>query len=231
MPRTGPTATNSRGSAGTDHDPEDIGDVIGRFRAMPSDAPTSGAERATLRIAWYTIRDRGRVSRRALASAVYDGTITNVHRRGEWWRFIRAYAPFLPGVQPTGDGALRFDSDDDRPAVPADPSHPTDDAIDAAITDAINAVGLPDPNAAPHLATRQQRAIHDAYDHLLEQHRAGRRALSGYYTPTTAPVDGLYDDADRGFRLGVAPVLRRLPGVDAPPVVGGEWRYVGDRER
>ena len=229
-PRTGATPHGSRGNSDADRDPDDIGDVIGHFRAMPSDPPTSGAERANLREAWYTLRDHGTASQNVLAADVYDGTITNVHTRGDWWRFIRAYLPFLPGVQgSTDDSRLRFDrnADADRPDVPADPDHPSEDVIDAAITDAIDDVGLKEPNAVPHLAIRQERAIRGAYDHLAEHHRAGRGAFTDYYTPTDAPVDGLYGDAARGFRLAVAPVLRRLPGVDPPPVVGDEWRYRG----
>jgi hypothetical protein len=227
MPRAGLTPHRSRGSAGGDRDPEDVGDVIGHFRAMPSDPPTSGVEYANLREAWYAVRDHGTAPRNVLAADVYDGTITNVHRRGEWWRFIRAYAPFLPGVQATDDAGLRFDPDADRLKVPDDPATPATDVVDAAITDAIDDVGLKEPNAEAHLALRQERAIRDAYDHLAEHHRAGRGAFTDYYMPTSAPVDGLYGDAARGFRLAVAPVLHRLPGVDAPPVVGGEWRYVG----
>lgn len=230
MPRAGSTPHSGGGKPDADRDPDDVGDVIGRFNAMPSDPPTSGAERANLRKAWYALRDHGTATRRTLADDVYDGGITDVHSRGEWWRFITAYAVFLPGVTgPTDDGTLRFDRDADagRPDVPDDPTTPTEDTIDAAVVGTIDAVGLKEPNADPHLALRQERAIRAAYDHLLEHGRAGRGALRDYYTPTNAPVDGLYADPDRGFRLTVAPVLRRLPGVDAPPVVGGEWRFVG----
>jgi hypothetical protein len=229
MPRAGLTPHAGRGNPDADRDPDDVGDVIGRFRAMPSDPPTSGVERANLREAWYAVRGRGTVPRNALAADIYDGTITKVHRRGEWWRFIRAYLPFLPGVQATDDAGLRFDpdADADRPKVPDDPATPTTDVVDAAITDAIDDVGLKEPNAEPHLANRNERAIRAAYDTLTEDGRAGRGTLQEHYTTTTAPVDGLYADQARGFRLVVAPVLRWLPCVDAPPVVGGEWRYVG----
>lgn len=230
MPRAGSTPHSSGGNADADRDPEGVGDVIGNFNAMPSDPPTSGVERANLRTCWYALRDQGTATASTLADAAYQGSISDVHSRAEWWRMVRAYLPFLPGVQgPTDDGRLRFDrdADVDRPDVPDDPDQPREDVIDSAIMGAMDDVGLEEPNASPHLALRGEHAIRGAYEQLREERRAGRGTLQSHYTPSTAPVDGLYGDQARAFRLVIAPVLRRLPGVNAPPVVGREWRYVG----
>lgn len=209
-------------------DPDGVGDVIKRFDTMPSDSPASGTERVSLRRVYYYLRDT-RTATGSDLSTVYGGSLSDIYGSAHEWHqtVVRPYAPFLPRVEYDGV-RFRFDPDADTnadrpPAVAADGEvDDVNDVLDAVDVDD----ALPDVNADPHLARRNYHAVANAYAHLRDHGTASRADLRDHYRETTADVDGLYADAARGFRLVVAPVLRDLPGVDAPPVVGEDWRYV-----
>jgi len=231
-PRTGSTPTRS-GRADGDRDPDDVGDIISRF-VFPSAAPSSAAEHVAVREIRYYLKAQGRATRRDIVDAVYQNSkVANIYDRpSRWFRHaVLPYLPELPHVTSADGGSTWvFDPNcdpDDRPDVPVDPSHPSDSAVDAAIDRALDDVGLEPGNSEVHLRNRNRQAVREAYDLLRDEGSAGRDRLRETYTPTTAPVENLFEDPARGFRVAVSPVLRRCPGVVGPSVVGQPYLYVG----
>ena len=231
MPQFGGTPSTSSRS-GTDDDPDDIDAVLKRFDpdAWPSNPPTSGAEKAYVRDAYYVVKPAGKATRQDVQQAVYDGKIMNVYRSAGAW-YSTACDPFLrylPHIRPpeTAGGAWTYDPDadgSDRPAVPDDPSHPTDDAVDAAL----DAYDFPEPNADPHLAVRNRLGVQRAFETLQEQRVARSDDLKDGYTLVNVDIDGLFDTRGRWWAAVGRPALASLPWTDPPRVIGRPWRYIG----
>lgn len=231
-PRAGSTPTAGRGDADPDRDPDDVGTILERFDAdaWPSASPTSGVEKAAVRRAYYVVKDAGEAARHDLQRDVYDGTITNVYPSAAAW-YATACEPFLrwfPRIRPpaTDGGAWSFDPDVDgsgRPAVPDDPSHPADDAVDAALDD----FDFPTPNADTHLTLRNRVGVRRAFETLQEQRIARPGDLKDGYIPVDVDIDGLWQTRGRWWAAVGRPALASLPWVDAPPVIGRAWRYTG----